>query len=189
MLWGGWFEHVYQQGTYTHIWLAQWLPSEFVLTFSWTVFLAAVALTVSCLLILSAAANTAVRGLCSWVAALIITWGLLNTLWLPWLDAAKSYRSVFEDIASIVPSTAKCVQSQALGESERAMLDYFAGIKTLREVSEPVCEYSIVQRRGEAPTEYESPYWRKVWSGARLGERRERFDLYRRDHSTAKLLD
>src|SRR5258706_470553 len=92
---------------------------------------AALALTLGFALVAWRSQQSAQRGLAVWVAALALAWGLPATLWLPWIDHAKSYRAVFRSMAPSIPEGYRCVAGLSLGESERAMLHYVLGIKAL----------------------------------------------------------
>ena len=113
-----------------------------------------------------------------WLAAVALTWGLAMTLWLPWLDHAKSYRGVFADLQKHLPGGAGCVASRGLGEPQRAMLQYFAGLVSLRTPGAD-CPLLLVETPdGKAP-EPGAP-WRLAWQGARPGDTKEWYWLFAR---------
>ena len=119
-------------------------------------------------------------GLTAWVAGLALIWSLLMTLWLPWLDHAKSYRDVF--VAMPLPSTTDCVASIGLGEGERAMFYYITGRNTLRREIKPdaVCNVLVVQKEQKLGTpDIDLQKWQEIWQGSRPGITNERFWLYR----------
>jgi hypothetical protein len=101
------------------------------------------------------------------------------TLWIPWLDFAKSYRSVFASMP--VPAASNCIASRDLGEGERAMLRYVTGHLPVRREVFPnsVCNTLLVQgyaASGEPNIDLQA--WERVWHGARPGVTNERFWLY-----------
>jgi 4-amino-4-deoxy-L-arabinose transferase-like glycosyltransferase len=114
-----------------------------------------------------------------WAASLVLIWGMGMTLLLPWLDNAKSFREPFEAMAFHIPRVA-CVSSSGLGEPQRAMLHYYAGIKSQRlEAGGRVCPYHVVQTSSSLDPHAPPPGdWELVWQGARPGEVEERFSLY-----------
>jgi len=119
----------------------------------------------------------------NWAAGMTLIWCLCVSLWMPLVDYTKSYRQPFLELKQELASTA-CVGSRGLGESERAMLSYYAGVVTRREetVADPRCDVLLVQSRaGEVATA--APGWQLVWSGRRPGERQESFQLFRRVHA------
>jgi len=68
----------------------------------------------------------------NWTLGVVLIWGLIMTLWLPALNAGSSYRAVFTNLKQSIPAEYSCIASRGLGESERAMLEYFTGLQTLR---------------------------------------------------------
>src|SRR5207247_1288393 len=52
-----------------------------------------------------------------WLAGVMLVWGLAMTLWLPWLDFAKSYRGVIADMQRARP-TGACVTARNLTEPQ-----------------------------------------------------------------------
>jgi 4-amino-4-deoxy-L-arabinose transferase-like glycosyltransferase len=129
----------------------------------------------------------ALLGTAGWLAAwrwlprlherAILSLALVATLWLPWLNYAKSYRSVFVAMQPHLPRTPGCVASIDLGESERGMLDYFLGIRTEHRevVAQTRCPALLVE--GEAQLD---AGWTPVWNGARPEDTHEHFRLYLR---------
>jgi hypothetical protein len=116
------------------------------------------------------------------------------TLLLPWIDAAKSYRSVFEDLALHLDSewnVNDCMASAHLGESEAPMLYYFAGIlheplaDTETDADTTRCRWLIVQGR---KTHFEpGTDWTPVWSGARPGDNDELLRVFVRKRKPTQL--
>jgi hypothetical protein len=110
-----------------------------------------------------------------------LLWGLYTTIWLPYLDARRSYRPMAESIAAHLPATG-CVASRQLGEPQRALLHYYAGLTTVREERQPdhrcaalLVQYGRVDRDPAVPTG-----WAVAWEGRRRGDESERFVLYRK---------
>ena len=78
---------------------------------------------------------------------------------------------------------ADCVASLHLGEPQRALLDYFGGIDTVRLELEPDVSCSALLVQGSRDSQPTAPAtgWTLVWEGARPGDGRELYRLYRRD--------
>jgi len=109
-------------------------------------------------------------------------WALGFTMFAEYADAGKSYRHMVLSIARELPAGHDCVSSYNLGEPQRAMLHYFAGIRTYRESvpgRERDCELLLVQG-ARANMYVPGPEWVQIWEGARRGDRRELYRLYRR---------
>jgi 4-amino-4-deoxy-L-arabinose transferase-like glycosyltransferase len=116
-----------------------------------------------------------------WAAGITATWGLAATLFIGWVDTGKSYRSMIASLGTALPASYRCISSRDLGDPQRAMLHYFAGILTYREESAERrrdCDLMLVQG---VPQEERAPAgnWIKVWEGNRPGDKSERYRLYR----------
>jgi 4-amino-4-deoxy-L-arabinose transferase-like glycosyltransferase len=166
----------------TWSWLIRVLPEDFSPVFSWFSVLAALLLTGICIYLVSAMRERDGRGLTNWMAGVSVCWMLLVSLLLPWVDHAKSYRSVFTAMDTILPERFDCMASKDLGESERAMLRYFSGIITSRQEVRPdhQCDLLLVNGLNAIkPVELLThPEWQLVWEGARPGDQRERLWLF-----------
>jgi hypothetical protein len=110
-----------------------------------------------------------------------VIWGLVATLWIDWIDYAKSYRPVGESLRKALPANVRCVESRDLGSTQRAVFHYHAGLVTRRaEVhGQTDCPYLLVQANIRVPTAGPGPGWTRVWEGQRPRDR-ERYRLYRR---------
>lgn len=117
-----------------------------------------------------------------WVGAVALSWGLAMTLLLPWLDASKAYREVFGDAARHLPPGTRCVVLYGLGESERAMVDYYMHVTPRTAgVREDECEAALWMGSSNTLHHYpDARVWRPIWSGSRPGEMWERFELFTR---------
>jgi 4-amino-4-deoxy-L-arabinose transferase-like glycosyltransferase len=119
------------------------------------------------------------RAVLNWAAGVTLLWGLVTTIWLPYIDSRRSYRWTVEALAAQLPPQG-CVASRNLGEPQRALLDYFSGVRTVREEVKPDhgCAAVVVQYgRIDLPPAPPPGYIAK-WSGARKGDDTERFVLY-----------
>jgi 4-amino-4-deoxy-L-arabinose transferase-like glycosyltransferase len=143
--------------------------------------LAALALTVLWVALVRPARRSNRRAILNWAAGVTLIWGLVTTIWLPYIDSRRSYRWTVEALARELPKEG-CVASRNLGEPQRALFNYFAHIKTVREEVNPShdCNMLVVQY-GRLDSEPVSPTgWTPKWSGARRGDDTERFVLYER---------
>lgn len=119
----------------------------------------------------------------NWTLGVVLAWGLVMTLWLPALNEGSSYRAAFFSLKKSMPSEYSCIESRGLGESERAMLEYFAGLRTRRiEVFGPGnCDLLLEQRSGKAPEFPPVPAWQKIWEFKHPSIRpKDIFTLYKR---------
>lgn len=161
--------------------LLRLLPAEFIPYFDATHALAALLLIAGALVVLKLLWSAPARGLTVWLVGVTLTWALLTTLWMPWLDFAKSYRPVFA--AMPIPQQTNCLSSINLGEGERAMLRYVTGRNPVRREVAPdaACSALLVQREvAHGEPDIDLAEWREVWRGSRPGVTNERFWLFER---------
>ena len=115
-----------------------------------------------------------------WAVGITMVWGLLMTLWLPWLDAAKSYHGMMADMQKALPPGYACMSSNHLGEPQRALLDYYLDIRTQPfEISQHVdCDLYLIQDERNLEKIEPGTAWKLIWQGKRPSDRRESFRLY-----------
>ena len=111
-----------------------------------------------------------------WLAGVMLVWGLAMTLWLPWLDYAKSYRGAIEAMQSLRSQQPGCVATRNLTEPQRAMFHYHAGI---RAPSSPDCPWLLIHTGSDRPP-VAGEGWQLAWQGTRPGDTKEFFWLFSR---------
>lgn len=161
--------------------LLRHLPREFVPHFAFWHVLIALMITALAFAGIGQLSRIHGRGLVSWVSGLGLSWMLICQLLLPWVDHAKSYRSVFSSMQTAMKGNFDCMASKDLGESERAMLRYFSGINTYRQETLPEvsCDFLLIDGFQRQPPEHlRDKNWRLVWEGARPGDSNERLWLF-----------
>ena len=115
-----------------------------------------------------------------WLAGVTVAWALAMSVWLPFLDHAKSYRSVVADFQrNLAPGG--CVASRNLTEPQRAVFHYFAGVLTLREGTEGAEACAQLLVHSSSSIEPPRPRgWKLAWRGTRPGDDKEYFWLFSR---------
>jgi 4-amino-4-deoxy-L-arabinose transferase-like glycosyltransferase len=127
------------------------------------------------------------RGLVHWLGGLTALWLLLMSLWLPWIEYGKSYRSVGISLKAALPARYGCVIGRNMSDSNRALIDYFAGIPVRREnvASSDRCNWLLTLRDARGGRNLELTGWQVVTELRRPAERSERFVLYKRESGPA----
>jgi len=112
-----------------------------------------------------------------WAAGLTLMWALISSLWFSWLDHYKSYRPVALALRAALPQSADCLEQQGLNDAQRAILDYYTGLRPAPASPAQRCAWRIiVASRDQLP-----PIgWQTVWQGQRAGDRKERWYLVKR---------
>jgi 4-amino-4-deoxy-L-arabinose transferase-like glycosyltransferase len=147
----------------------------------WLAFLASAFLTLLWLALVRPARRSNRRAVLNWAAGMTLVWGLSATIWLPYVDSRRSYRPVAESLAAHLPP-GTCVAGRNLGEPQRALLEYFAGVVTIRDELPAAarCRALLVQLGRADSEDPPDSAWKKLWEGRRRGDDTERFVLFER---------
>lgn len=118
----------------------------------------------------------------NWAVGMTFAWGLLMTLWLPWIDAVKSYQPVFTAMQKALPSHFDCMSSLNVGQSQRLLLHYYTDInlrpfETTQQVN---CNLYLIQDERGVGKMQPGDEWKLIWRGKRIAERKENFRLFQR---------
>jgi hypothetical protein len=155
--------------------LGRWLPLDYAMPEQPWAVAAALALTLGWLYACwRITPHGRWRGVISWSAGLTLTWGLVFTLLLPWINDSKSYAPVFADLAARIGPRWRpgdCMASLDLGESEAPMLLYYTGRlhQPVTDTAATPCRWLIVQAGYGAATRPPGN-WIPFWRGARQGD-------------------
>ncbi len=146
-------------------------------------FLLALALTLGWLYVAFFTAPSPFRGVTRWAAGVILLWVCFATLWLPWADYQKSYRTVALQLSSKVPANSGCIAGQNLGGAQRAALSYHVGLRTEPARGERAASCRLLLVQGNPRDERDGPNasWSKLADVGRPGDKSERYRLYRRE--------
>ena len=156
----------------------------------------ALALTLLWFWLIATSPRSPMRSIMHWMAGLTLFWVLLATLWMPWIDYGKSYRSLSASLDKALPQHASCIANVNLPASILASLDYFDGIQTtpLDNRHGANCDLLLMRGQPRDPASITAAGWRMIWEGYRPSDRRdhEKLRLYqrgRRAKSAATLSD
>jgi 4-amino-4-deoxy-L-arabinose transferase-like glycosyltransferase len=163
------------------------LQPGFAPGFAWLPFMVAVALTLLWLLPVRGSFKSGRRAVVNWTAGITLMWGLLATIWLPWLNHGKSHALPFSQLKQHLPASYNCVASAGLSPAHRALLHYYAGVQTqqVEDFQGIECTLFILQWDPREPDDRPGPGWTTLWEGGRPGDKKERFRLLAFDRSAA----
>lgn len=117
------------------------------------------------------------RATLRWASGATLMWLLVSTLWLSWLDHAKSYRGVTESLKAALPAQVDCIERIGINTTERASLDYFTGIHTMPPPAARNCHWRLVDGDKDRPP---PAGWQIVWQGRRPLDRDNLWTLEQR---------
>ena len=180
-MWLGWFALLAGFPEAILKYLQTFLPG-YRLEFRFVPFVLALVLSVLWLISITRSRQSNRRAIVNWTAGITMFWMLAMTLWLPFIDEGKSYRTMVASLKRALPNAQDCVASRGLGESQRALLDYFGGLRTqrLERLAANNCAYLLTQNTQKAPSVEDQTEWRLTWEGSRSGDNVELFRLYQR---------
>lgn len=153
-----------------------------VAEFSWLSFVAALVVTFIWLVVIHNPRRSNRSAVTDWAVGMTMAWSLLMTLWLPWIDSARSYKDIMFSLQRAIPQNYTCINSSNLGNAQAALLDYYTGIKPqpLETADELACDLYLIQDERRREKIEPGPQWELIWQGKRVAERRESFRLYQR---------
>jgi 4-amino-4-deoxy-L-arabinose transferase-like glycosyltransferase len=149
--------------------------------FSFLAFALASLLTMIWLVVVARSLRSNSRAIVNWASGITMVWMLVMTLGLQLVDQSRSYRGLTARIVAQVPAATKCIVRRNLGDPQRALFDYFGGIRTVPE-NDPAaasCDTMLMQA-SPVKIPQADPGWTEAWRGSRPGDRTEVFILYRR---------
>jgi 4-amino-4-deoxy-L-arabinose transferase-like glycosyltransferase len=142
-------------------------------------FVIAIAATVLWVVLVWRVGRSMRRAVVNWAAGITLIWLLAMTLWLPWLDSGKSYRSMVASMKKAMPEQYLCVKRTRLDDNQRAMLHYFGNIVTQTDPRNR-CDLHLAQGIELPSALYDRKRWKKIWEGRRKDDPNEYFRLFRR---------
>lgn len=161
----------------------QFLSGSDTTHFSWYVLIMALIITCIWLFTCIRARQTNRSTVTNWAVGMTFGWGLLMTLWLPWIDAVKSYEPVFASMHKHLPAQHGCMNSLDVGQSQRMLLNYYTDIDLIPFESQQAlkCDLYLIQDERGAGKMQPSDEWKLIWRGKRAADRKEGFRLFQRN--------
>jgi 4-amino-4-deoxy-L-arabinose transferase-like glycosyltransferase len=180
IIWVGWVAAMTGRPDVAAAWLHKEVPG-FTYKFSFIAFSLASLLTLIWLVVAARSLRSTRRALVNWTAGITMVWMLVMTLGVPLVDQARSYRAVSARIVEALPPDFNCVARHGLGDPQRALLDYFVNLTTVRDDSPASarCRALLVQTSPQKIPKV-GPEWTEAWRGSRPGDRNELLLVYKR---------
>ena len=180
VLWLGWAAAITGEPRFAAEWLQREVPG-FTYRFNYLAVALAALLTLTWLVVAARSLRSTRRAVVNWAAGITMVWMIVMTLGVPLVDQARSYRGLAAKVVQALPRDGGCIARRNVGDAQRALLDYFANLRTIP-VEWPAaarCKALLVQaaplRMPDVGTD-----WVETWRGSRPGDRHELFILYRR---------
>jgi 4-amino-4-deoxy-L-arabinose transferase-like glycosyltransferase len=183
LIWSGWIAALTGKPDFAIAFLQREVP-DFRYQFNFIAFASATLLTLVWLAVVARSLRSTRRAIVNWAAGITMVWVLMMSLGVPLVDQARSYRALSARLAASLPQGYGCIARRNVGDAQRALLDYFAGVRTIREdlPAASACHALLVQAPPLRIPEVE-PQWSEIWRGSRPGDRNELFIVYSRQPS------
>ncbi|MBI5430269.1 MAG: glycosyltransferase family 39 protein [Nitrosomonadales bacterium] len=178
LMWSGWTGLLLDNRTKITRWLKDYQP-DFTPELHTQAFFIALIATVLWVIMIWRTGRSMRRATLNWASGVTLIWVLAMTLWLPWLDSGKSYRSMVGALKQSLPKHYQCIAGENLGNGQRAMLHYFGNIITQRDPKRR-CDLRLIQGSKLSDPAFTGTRWKKIWEGSRKGNKNEYYRLYRR---------
>ena len=158
----------------------QFLSGMPQLHFSFVALILALAVSLIWLLAILRSQHSNRSGATNWAIGMTCVWTLLMSLWLPMIDSARSYQTIFTSLKHTLPSKYACLTSNSLGKAQIDLLHYYANIKaqTIETNGALNCDLYLIQDEKSRDKVNPGKDWKLIWSGMRATERHESFRLF-----------
>ncbi len=179
VIWLGWFAMM--TGTPAKLQARmQFLSGSNTANFNLLAFVIALAITLVWLFAILRSQHTNRSAVTNWAIGMTMCWTLLMSLWLPWINTAKSYKQVMTSLASVLPKGHACINSKQVGAGQRDLLHYYTGIVAipLETTQSLSCDLYLIQDNRNGERIEPGQDWKLIWQGKRASERRESFRLF-----------
>lgn len=180
VVWVLWFAAITGEPRVAAAWLQREVPG-LDYRFDFLAFAFATLLTLMWIVVVARSLRSNRRALVNWTAGITMVWMLVMTLGLPAVDHARSYRAVAMKLVEAMPRAGRCIARLNVGDAQRALLDYFINLQSVREDSPTATQCHVLLVQG-TPVKVPAvgPEWAEIWRGSRPGDRTELFVLYER---------
>jgi 4-amino-4-deoxy-L-arabinose transferase-like glycosyltransferase len=118
----------------------------------------------------------------NWAIGMTCAWTVFMSLWLPMIEAARTYQPIFEDLRQHLPAHFECVNSRNIGASQADLLHYHAGIHVIASSSSQAatCDLLLIEDQPGRRHALPGSEWNLIWEGEQNRQSREFFRLFQR---------
>ena len=169
LIWLGWIAMLtgFPQKTYERMqFLAQTNESHF------NIFLIVIAILLTLVWIFSMIKTRITNRSCTtnWSIGLTVSWALLMTLWLPWINHKKDFSPLFLSMEKVIEDKA-CLTTHNINDAQIDLIDYYLNIKATREGDRGNCHYLLVYQLHTKDLPPIREDWKLVWNEKQPGDK------------------
>lgn len=114
----------------------------------------------------------------NWAIGMTCAWTVFMSLWLPMIEAARTYQPIFEDMRNHLPAHYRCISSRNIGSSQADLLHYHAGIRLTAESTG--CDLLLIEDQPGKRHPSPGTEWSLIWEGEQSRQSKESYRLLQR---------
>ncbi|MGP1717133.1 MAG: ArnT family glycosyltransferase [Methylophilus sp.] len=114
----------------------------------------------------------------NWAIGMTCAWTVFMSLWLPMIEAARTYQPIFEDLRQHLPTHYRCISSHNIGSSQSDLLHYHAGIRLAAEPA--ACDLLLIEDQPGKRHASPGAEWSLIWEGEQSRQSKESYRLLQR---------
>ncbi|KQT36118.1 glycosyltransferase family 39 protein [Methylophilus sp. Leaf414] len=114
----------------------------------------------------------------NWAIGMTCAWTVFMSLWLPMIEAARTYQPIFEDMRNHLPAHYRCISSRNIGSSQADLLHYHAGIRLTAESAG--CDLLLIEDQPGKRHPSPGTEWSLIWEGEQSRQSKESYRLLQR---------
>lgn len=111
----------------------------------------------------------------NWAIGMTCAWTVFMSLWLPMIEAARTYQPIFEDMRNHLPAHYRCISSRNIGSSQADLLHYHAGIRLTAESAG--CDLLLIEDQPGKRHPSPGTEWSLIWEGEQSRQSKESYRL------------
>lgn len=115
----------------------------------------------------------------NWAIGMTCAWTVFMSLWLPMIEAARTYQPIFEDLGKHLPAEYRCIGSRNIGSSQADLLHYHAGIRLMPDDGTH-CDLLFIEDQPGKRHALPGAGWQLIWEGEQSRQAKEFFRLFQR---------
>ncbi len=106
----------------------------------------------------------------NWSIGLTVSWALLMTLWLPWINHKKDFSPLFLSMGKVMQNKT-CLTTHNINNAQIDLINYYLNIKATRESEQGNCSYLLIYQLHKKDLPPISENWKLVWNGKQPGDK------------------
>lgn len=117
-----------------------------------------------------------------WAIGMTCSWAIFMSLWLPMIEAARTYQPLFEDLKRHLPSHYLCITSKQLGTAQIDLLHYHANVRVRNATDGEACDVMLIADEPGKRHALPGDAWVMIWQGEQSRQSKESYRLFQKNN-------